>query len=194
MRKQQFLYELKKRLSGLPAKEAAERLNFYSEMIDDKIEDGLSEEEAIRDIGTTESVAAEILAEAPVITATAERNKSRLGAMGVIFLILGSPIWLSLIVAAFAVAISLYAVLWSVIIALWAVFVSFVAAGPAGVLAGIIFALCDNVLPGIATAGAGLLLAGLAILIFFGCKAATIGSISLTKWSVLQMERLFVRK
>ena len=46
MRKAEFLRELEKRLQGLPKDEIDSRLAFYSEMIDDRIEDGKTEEEA----------------------------------------------------------------------------------------------------------------------------------------------------
>ena len=194
MRKQQFLYELKKRLSRLPAKEATERLNFYSEMIDDKIEDGLSEEAAVRDVGATEKIAAEILAEAPLVRTTGKEHERGVGAGMILLLALGSPIWLSLLIAAFAIVISLYAVLFSLVVSLWAVLVSFVAAAPASVIAGIIFAACGNALSGVATVGAGLTLAGLAVFLFFGCKAVTRGSVELLKWSGRQIKKPFIRK
>ena len=44
-----------------------------------------------------------------------------------LFVVLGSPIWLSLLVAGFAVLLSLFITLWSLILALWAVFVSVIA-------------------------------------------------------------------
>ena len=46
MSKQEFLDQLRARLSGLPRQDVIERLNFYSEMIDDRMEEGLSEEDA----------------------------------------------------------------------------------------------------------------------------------------------------
>ena len=53
MNKQAFLERLRKALSGLPPKEQEERITFYSEMIDDRMEEGLSEEEeAVASIGT----------------------------------------------------------------------------------------------------------------------------------------------
>ena len=48
MSKNEFLYKLKKKLRGVPKNELEERLNFYSEMIDDRIEDGMDEKEAIK--------------------------------------------------------------------------------------------------------------------------------------------------
>ena len=47
MSKQEFLAQLRKGLSGLPKEDLEERLTFYSEMIDDRIDDGMAEEEAV---------------------------------------------------------------------------------------------------------------------------------------------------
>ena len=47
MNKQEFLAQLRKQLSGLPLKDAEDRITFYSEMIDDRMEEGLSEPEAV---------------------------------------------------------------------------------------------------------------------------------------------------
>ena len=41
MNKKDFLARLREGLSGLPQDDVAERLTFYAEMIDDKVEDGL---------------------------------------------------------------------------------------------------------------------------------------------------------
>ena len=49
MKKQEFITKLEEKLSRLPKKEVEERLNFYSEIIEDKIEDGLTEEQAVAD-------------------------------------------------------------------------------------------------------------------------------------------------
>ncbi|MBQ2028656.1 MAG: DUF1700 domain-containing protein, partial [Clostridia bacterium] len=63
MNKQEFLSRLKEELIGLPEDDIAERLDFYAEMIDERIDDGLSEDEAISDIGPIEKVVSEIIAE-----------------------------------------------------------------------------------------------------------------------------------
>ena len=47
MNKQEFLARLQKGLSGLPGEEIEEHLAFYSEMIDDRMEDGIPEETAV---------------------------------------------------------------------------------------------------------------------------------------------------
>ena len=124
MNKQSFLGRLRKALSGLPQKEQEERITFYSEMIDDRMEEGMLEEEAVASIGTWK----EILADLPPIKKTGN-------ALVILLLILGCPIWLSLGIAVLAVVFSLYVSVWAVIISFWAVFVS-IAACAFGFLAG----------------------------------------------------------
>ena len=63
MNKQEFLEKLERGIADLPREDAAERLTFYSEMIDDRMEEGLSEEDAVAGIGSPGAIALLILAE-----------------------------------------------------------------------------------------------------------------------------------
>ena len=196
MNKQEFLDMLRSRLVGLPKQELEERLSFYAEMIDDRVEEGLSEELAILDIGTADAITAQIIADIPLSKIAKERIKPKrcLKAWEIILLVLGSPIWLSLAIAAFAVILSIYIVLWAVIISIWAVFVSLIACAIGGIAAGIIIAASGNSLSGIAMIGMGIICAGLSIFLFFGCKAATGGIILLTKKVALYTKKCLLRK
>ena len=109
-------------------------------------------------------------------------------------LALGSPLWLSLVIAAFAVIFSLYISLWAIIISFWAVFSSLIGCGFGGVIAGIIFAGSGNVLSGIAMLAAGMICAGLSIFMFYGCKAATKGCLILTKKLAAWIRKCFLKK
>ena len=150
MRKQEFLDALRRDLSSLPKQDVEEHLSFYSEMIDDRIEEGRSEEEAVSDVGAVDELTAQIIADTPLLKIAKERMKPkrRLKAWEIVLLALGSPIWLSLAVAAISVMLSLYVVLCSLIGSVWAVFASLVAAGTAGVVAGVIFSITGNALSG----------------------------------------------
>lgn len=195
MTKQEFLSMLRQRLSGLPRQDVEERLSFYGEMIDDRIEEGCSEASAVSDIGTVDEVAAQIIADIPLTRIAKERLKPqrRMRTWEIVLLALGSPIWLSLAIAAFSVILSLWAVLWSLIVSIWAVFVSLGACAVGGVVAGGIFALTGNALPGVCTVGAAVACAGLAILFFFACKEATKGAARLTGGVLLGVKKCFVR-
>lgn len=196
MRKQEFLDTLRSRLSGLPQQELEERLAFYGEMIDDRMEEGLSEAAAVSDIGSVDTVASQIIADIPFAKIAKEKikPKRRLRAWEIVLLALGSPIWLSLAIAAFAVILSVYVVIWSVIISLWAVFGSLIGCAVGGFAAGIGFAISLNSLGGVALIGAGLVCAGLAIFLFYGCKEATKGTALLTQKIALGIKKCFVGK
>lgn len=100
MDKQEFLSKLRAKLSGLPQKDLEERLSFYSEMIDDRIEEGLSEETAVKELGTVDEVAGQIIADIPLSKLVKERIKPKraLNVWEIVLLAIGSPIWLSLII------------------------------------------------------------------------------------------------
>ena len=196
MNKQEFLASLREGLSGLPRNDIEERLTFYIEMIDDRIEEGLSEQEAVGAVGAVNDIVAQILADTPLTKLVKEKVKPdrTLKAWEIVLLVLGSPIWLSLLVAAFVIILAVYIVVWSVAIALWSVEVAFAACSLGGIAAAAVFAFQGNWLTGLAMLGAGICCAGHSVYLFFGCKAVTKGIILLTKKTALRIKTLFVRK
>ncbi len=196
MNKQDFLAQLRKGLYGLPQDDIEERLTFYSEMIEDRMEEGLSEEEAVSGIGSVDEIVAQVVADIPLAKIAKERIKSnrRLKAWEIVLLVLGSPVWLSLCLAAFAVIITIYISLWSVIIILWSIFASLIGCTISGLLGGIVFACKGNVLTGIAMIGVGFVCAGLSIFMFYGCNAATMGIVILTKKFAVWIKNCFIKK
>ncbi len=196
MNKKDFLARLRIGLSKLPQSDIEERLNFYSEMIDDRVEEGLSEEDAVKEIGPINIVVAQIVADYSPTGSNKEKTKPHrtLKPIEIALIVLGSPIWISLLVVAFSVITSLYVVLWSVIIALWSIFCSFAACAFGGLAAAAIFTLQGNPVTGLAMLGAAFLLAGLSIFTFYGCLAASKGTVMLTKKTALWIKSLFVKK
>lgn len=196
MNKKEFLDCLRQRLVGLPRKEVEDRLGFYSEMIDDRIDEGLSEKEAVLDIGQVGDIVSQIVEDIPLTKIAKERIKSkrRLKTWEIILLTLGSPIWLSLGITALAVIFSLYVSLWSVVVAIWSVFVSVAVVAPCSVVVGIVYALMGNALTGLIMIGGGIFCSGLAIFAYAGCKAATYGTLQLGKKIAFGIKRSFIRK
>lgn len=146
MNKKEFLTALGR---ALPHKGKGLRsvLNFYGEMIDDLIEEGLSEAEAIERIGSVEEVAKGIETEG----LCREVEHKRRSAIELVLLILGAPLWFSLLLTGFSVAFALYAVLWSLIVVLWTIELPF-----------LLFSLISKAL-------------------FPACKTASLGALSLTR-------------
>ena len=168
MTKQEFLELLSGQLADLPKKEREERLAFYSEMIDDRMEDGLTEAEAVALIDAVE-------------LPEEKTPHRRMTAGEILLLTLGSPVWLPLLIGALAVVLSLYISLWAVIVSLWAVFGALAGCAVCGVLGGIGLGLSGHVPTGLATLSAGLVCGGLGIFLFYGCFWATKGTALLTK-------------
>ncbi len=177
MNKYEFLAKLSKKLDGLPADEVKERLNFYAEMIDDGIEEGLSEEEAVAKIGDTDEIATKINTE----ESENPTEKRKLKAWEIVLIVLGSPLWIALAAAAFAVALSLYVSLWAVIVSLWAVFASLVGSAAGGLALAVLSFCKAEWLTAVALIGACLVCAGLSVFALYGCKALTKAVIFLTK-------------
>ena len=75
MNKEQFLAALRHRLRYLPAEEVERSLTFYAESVDDRVEDGMSEWEAVAALGDVEAIAREIETSLPLATVVKERVK-----------------------------------------------------------------------------------------------------------------------
>ncbi|MBO5645978.1 MAG: DUF1700 domain-containing protein [Clostridia bacterium] len=196
MNKKEFLSELQKALSGLPQDSIADRLNFYAEMIDDRMEDGLSEADAVRSLGTVENIARQVLEDLPLASIVRGRvaGRKKPGAGTVLLLCLGAPLWLPLLIAAAAAVISLYLSLWSIVVALWAVFAALAGTAFGGIAGGGVLLGLGHVPTGIALIGAALVCAGLSVFAFYGCKAATRGVIRLFTRAIGAIKKRLIKR
>ena len=193
MNKERFLIELASALAGLPEDDVEKSLEYYSEMIDDRIEDGLSEEEAVADLGPIEEIRAQIIKDTPLPKLIKERVKSKrsLNGLEITLLIVGFPIWFPLLAAAASVVFSVYVTLWSLIIVLFAVEISFAACAFAGIVSAPLFFSLGNIPSALFLLGCGLFLAGLSVLWVFVCKWGVRGILWLTR---VFFKSLFVGK
>ncbi|MBQ6372365.1 MAG: DUF1700 domain-containing protein [Oscillospiraceae bacterium] len=196
MNKEQFLNELRSRLNGLPKADLEERLFFYGEMIDDRVEDGLSEEEAVAGIGTVDEIVDQILEEVPLSALVKEKVRQSRGLKiwEIVLIVLGFPLWLPLLISAFAIGLSLYIVLWSIMISIWAIDLSLAASAVGGILAAVWYLVQGNPAAAGFSFGAGVICAGLAVLLFYGCVELTKALIHLTKKMVLVIKNMFIGK
>ena len=189
MNKQEFLSGLRNGLSGLPQEDIEERLTFYDEMLEDRMEEGLSEEEAVAAAGSVDDIVAQTVADIPLTRLAKERLLPKRGraAWELALLLIGSPIWLSLALAAAAVVLAVYA-------SLWAVFASLAAAAAASVPVYVVFIAGGSSASAFAMLSAGIVCAGLAIFMFFGSKEASKGIVALTRRITLWIKNRFIKK
>ncbi len=191
MTKKEFLNQLRQRLSGLSELEVEERLLFYSEMIDDCIEDGLTEEEAVAEMGPIDDIAEQAPAKVPDKKGFSElKHKTWV----IVLLAAGAPVWLSLLVAAVSVVVSAYAAVWAVIISLWAVWGSLIAVAAGGLFSAVLLFIQGHVMQAAAIIGGCLFCAGGVIFAFFGINAASKGVVFLTKKICLWVRSLFAKR
>jgi uncharacterized membrane protein len=194
MNKGQFLANLRAALSRLPQSEVEQSLAFYAEMIDDRVEDGMSEEDAVAQLGDIHAIANQIISETPLIPRTVAKAKTGSKTLNVVLLIVLSPIWVPLAIALGATVLSIYLSIWVVIFALWVVFASLILGGLALLAATVYFLVFGYPLSALLVAGVGLICIGIGIFFFFGVFAATKGLFKLTQLFARKIRSLFVRQ
>lgn len=196
MNKETFLSELKAALSGLPQEELREQISFYREMIEDRMEDGIPEEEAVAGIGTVEQVKEQILSEIPLARLVRENAKPKrsLRTWEIVLLVLGSPVWIPVLLAVFILALSVYLVIWAAVVCVYAAFFALAAGAVAGLVGIVAFLVNGNPAGALFSLGTALVCAGLAILLFFASVGLAKAVLKLTEKLLLSMKNSFVGK
>lgn len=196
MNKKQFLAALESGLAGLPPCDIEKSLDYYNELIDDHIEDGMSEEQAVEDMGSLDFIIAQILSETPVQRLIKEkiRPARKMRTWEIVLLILGSPVWIPLLLAAVMVILALYMVIWSLVLVMYAVVIAFAAGGLGGIFGSIVNLLTGNPVQALMMLSAGLVCVGLTIFCFIAFNHATLGIIKASKSILIWVKSLFLRK
>lgn len=191
MNKQELLQALKAKLSGLPDQDIKKACEYYSEMIDDKIEDGLSEADAVAALGSVDQIAAQTLS--GVFLLVKNKANRSLNAREIILLILASPIWIPLLAAAMCLFLSVYLILWTLVISLYAIVISFAAGTIGCIAAGIAFLFNHQITHGILYIGLGIICSGVTILMSLLAGKASKASIKLSKKLLIKIKLCFVK-
>ena len=196
MTKQEFVSSLRQRLALLSKQELDDRINFYSEIIDDYIEDGLSEEDAVSKLGTIDEVVNEILKDTSIIKLAKNKfkPKRKLETWVIVLIILGFPIWFTLLVSLLSIVFSLYVSFWSIVISLWGVFTTLIGLGIGGIISGLIFLLTPSSMTGLLLLAVGLVCSGLSVYCYFGVVSLTKLLLKFGKFVILSIKKLFIRK
>ena len=160
------------------------------------MEEGLEEEAAVAELPAPEKAAEEILLDQPLtrIVAARVRPGRKLSVWEIVLLVLGSPIWLPLLLTFALLALTAYLLIWVAALVLWAVDLSAAAAavgGLAGMLAGILQRSMDLELFSVGAALAG---AGFAILFFFASLWATKASARLGRAMLRSLKAQLIGK
>lgn len=194
MTKKEFLSELRSKLQGLPPEDIDERVSFYEEMINDRMDEGKTEEEAVAEIGSVEDVVREIAKDTPLVKLVKEKMKPRrrIRAWEIVLIVLGFPLWFPLLITALVLIMVFWILVWVLVIVTYTVEIALSAASVAGVVAFMAYFLNGEM--NYTAIGASIMCAGAAILFVFACIGATKGSIALTKGIITGIKMLFIGK
>lgn len=196
MNKIEFLTVLRERLQGLPEEDINKSIDFYCEMIDDRVEDGMSEEEAVEALGNIEEIISQILSEVslPKLVKEKVKPKRALKAWEIVLLVLGAPLWIPLLAAVILTVLAIYLSVWSVIISLYAVDLSVAVSGLACIGVAVALLFDGQFVPAGVVFGTGLVCMGLAILLLFAFNLVTKGILWVSKKALLGIKGLFIGK
>ena len=193
MTKQEFLSELERALGKLPHAEVEQALAFYDEAISDRMEDGLSEAEAVADLGPIDEIAAQIAAETPPIPRAIARANTGSRTLNIVLIAVFSPIWVPVVLALAAAALAVYVAIWAVIAALWAADATLVLMPFAG-LAALASTLGGGMpLPGVFVFGLSLVSSGFGLVASFAVFGASKLLFQATRIFARWIASLFVR-
>lgn len=195
MTKTDFLQLLERALAQLPEEERRANLEYYSELLDDMLEEGMTEAEATAKLGSPFQIAQSILQEVPLgkLVSTRMKPKSGWTPLAIVLAVVGSPVWVPLLLLAAALVLSLFVSIWALGVAAVAVVVGLAVA----VVAAPILAIRAAVLTlplGLLLLGGGLVLLGLCVL--GGLMAVELCKLlwKLTVWLAHKIKGLFIRK
>lgn len=177
MNKTQFLAALEERLSVVSDAERKRSLLYFEEIIADRMEEGLSEEEVIAQMESPEEIAADIISD----IGTEEQNpaafEKKLGScplwVAIILAVLGSPVWLPVLVSVVTVIVTIYSVVWILIGCLYVTAVSLVIGGCVGIVALVIAMGANSAVVAVFAIGLSLFCIGCGILLVFPAVLCT---------------------
>lgn len=114
MTKADFLQLLERALAQLPEEERRANLEYYSELLDDMLEEGMTEAEATAKLGSPSQIAQSILQEVPLgkLVSTRMKPKSGWTPLAIVLAVVGSPVWVPLLLLAAALVLSLFGSIW----------------------------------------------------------------------------------
>ena len=193
MTKIEFINELRERLSGLPKDDLESRLSFYEESINDRMDDGKSEEEAIKELGTIDEIINQVASETSLVTLVKEKAKPKrkLSGAEIALIAIGFPLWFPLVLTFLILCLVFCLVFWiigliplitcvsSLVVGLAEFFSYFAVIGEANSL-GVL---------GMAIAGIGL-----AIMLIPAVIYSVKGTIKLVKLIMTGIKKLFIRR
>lgn len=177
MNKTQFLAALESHLSVLSEEERKRSLLYFEEIIADRMEEGLSEEEVIAQMDSPEAIAADIINEAGVEGQNAAIVEKKVGScplwVAILLAVLASPIWLPVLVSVVTVIVTTYSVVWILIGCLYITAAALILGGLVGIVASFVALGANSVAIAVFSVGLSVFCIGFGILLVFPAVLCT---------------------
>ena len=166
MKKEEYLEGLRTalRAAKLPSSAIAEGVEFYTEAIDDRMEEGASEEEAVARMGSLEDARAAVSAEVPPVPRRIARLSTGSHALDIALAVIACPVWIPFALACIGILASVYLALWLVVAAVWMLLTVAFLTGAVGVFAAFWGVASGAPAMGLLGLGIGLAASGIALL------------------------------
>jgi uncharacterized membrane protein len=199
MNKHDFLLELSEKLASLPKAEIEKSAAYYSEIIDDRIEDGMTEEEAVAVLGDPGTVAENIMYDMSIpalMKARVNESKNRAANTGlwVALVILGFPLWFPLLCAFGGIIFAVYMTVWAIIVSLFAVVIALGMSFIAAFAGGIIFLFVKPLPVSLCLLGAALCCAALTLFMSVPVYLIAKWLIKFTAYIIRSIKSIFIKK
>ena len=194
MTREIFFNELRGKLKGLPKDDIETRIAFYDEMINDLMDEGLSESDAINKIGPIDKIVDEIAGETSLTKLVKERirPKRNMSTTEIVLLIIGFPLWFPLLLTAFILALVGYLLIWVLVLVMYVIEFSLVAVVLSGIVVFAITLFKGD--PNYIAIGSAIFACGAILLTISLTKLVTKLTIKLSREIILGIKRRFVRR
>ena len=196
MKKDEFLSALSGKLSGLPRADIDKTLSYYGEMIDDRMEDGVPEEEAVAALGSVDAIAEQTVKETPISKLVKERvkPKRKMRAIEIVLLILGAPLWIPLLITALVLIFVFFLILWLGTVILASLCLSFGAACIGLIISSVAYFFSGSPAAGVCCIGGSLICLGLMLLMVPATFYTAKGTAKLCRNIVLGIKSMLIGK
>ena len=193
MSKNEFLSELRERLSGLPKDDLDNRISFFEESINDRMDDGKTEEEAIQELGTIDEIVTQVAGETSLVTLVKEKAKPKrkLSGAEIALIAICSPLWFPLVLTCIILGLVFCLVFWVIGLIPAIACVSSLVVGFAEFFSYFAIAGQESSL---AVLGMGIAGLGLALMLIPAVIYSVKGTIKLVKLIMTGIKKLFIRR
>ncbi len=191
MNKVEFLKELAFCLQKMNDSERNKFVIYYDEMISDYVENGVTEEEAVKKIGTPMKIAEELLDDYDSVKLNLPSTGSR--SLNMLLTIIGFPLWGSVLLAVILCIFSIYIIIWCIPFATGAGSAGLFASAIIGII-GTPFVVTESLSIGIMQLGSGIASIGISILLGIATIDLSRKFISITKKFNVKLVALFKKK